>query len=218
MSNNTFIFFDDVSNPDNGWTTNNSGDVQRSYQDGEYEILIRPENFWGGSVPPLGDISNYSVAAEMRIPNGSAGFYGLVFDRVDWNHFYIFVISPGSQMYAVLRHDPAWVLLTPFTPSAAINPGSATNHLRVDRIGDQIAVYVNDQLLTSLADNTYVGISNEVGLFSQSSTAVPSTMRFDNFTVSHLEATTDRSLTSLAEYPAVLPAEAEGKGFFVLEP
>ncbi len=212
LSNNTFIFFDDFDDPDSGWPIDDSGDVKQSYQDGEYEILIRPEDFWGGSVPPLLDISNYSVDAEMRIPNGSAGFYGLIFDRADWNHFYIFVISPSSQIYAVLRHDPAWVLLTPFTPSSAIESGSATNHLRVDRTGDQITVYVNDQLLTSLSDNTHSGSSNEVGLFAQSSTSVPVVMRFDNFTVSYLEATTDRSLTSVVENPAVL--STEGQGFF----
>jgi hypothetical protein len=216
VSNNTFIFFDDFSDPDSGWPINDSGDVQRSYQDGEYKILIQPENFWGGSVPPLSDISNYSVDAEMRIPDGSAGFYGLIFDRVDWDQFYVFVISPGSQIYAVLRHDPAWVLLTPFTPSSAIVSGSATNHLRVDRNGEQISVYVNDQLLISLSDNTYFGSSNEVGLFAQSSDSVPATMHFDNFTVSYLGATTDQRLTSLVENPAVL--STEGQGFVVLEP
>jgi len=216
VTNRPYIFSDDFGDPGSGWPIYDSGNVNQSYQDGEYEILIRLKNFWGGSVPPLHDLSNYSIAADMRIPNGSAGFYGLIFDRVDWDHFYVFVSSSSSQVYAVLRHDPAWVLLTPFTSSSAIHSGSAVNHLRVDRSGDQIAVYVNDQWLTTLSDNTYFGSSNEVGLFGQSSTTLPVAMRFDNFIVSSLGTSTDHKLSSFNESSAVL--STEGQGFHFLEP
>ena len=211
-----FLYADDFSDPSSGWPVDDDGDVRRSYQAGEYEILTRAKTYWAGSGPPLADIANYSVAAEMRIPNGDKGFYGLIFDRVDWQHFYIFVVSPTSQVYAVLRHDPAWVMLTPFVSSAAINAGSATNHLRVDRSGDQITVYVNDQLLTSLVDGTHTGDSNEVGLFTQSDTSVPVAMRFDNFTVSRLAAPDTQRASDFSKNPAVL--SSEGQGFFTLEP
>jgi hypothetical protein len=216
VTTNTDIFFDDFSDPSSGWPIDDSENVKRSYQDDEYELLVRPKNFWGGSVPPLVDISSYTVDAEMRIPNGGAGYYGLVFDRVDWNHFYVYVVSPRNQYYAVFRHDPAWVLLTPFTQSSAIKSGSTTNHLRVDRNGDEISVYVNEQYLTSLTDAKYSSSSNEVGLFAQSSTDVPVAMRFDNFEVRFLDINADRNSTSLVENPTNFPAE--GQGFFLLEP
>ena len=211
-----FLYADDFSDPSSGWPVDDNGDVKRSYQAGEYEILTREINYWAGSVPPLADITNYSAVADMRIPNGNTGFYGLIFDRVDWNHFYIFVVSPTSQVYAVLRHDPSWVMLTPFAPSAAINTGSTTNRLRVDRMGGQITVYVNDQPLTSLVDGTYTSVLNEVGLFSQSDTNVPVEMRFDNFTISRLATTDTQRALYFAMNPAVL--SSEGQGFFGLEP
>jgi hypothetical protein len=217
FNNNPLLYFDNFSDPDSGWPISDSGNVKLSYQEGEYEILIREQNYWGGAVPPLDDIAGYSVNADMRFQTGSGGFYGLIFDREDWDQFYIYVISPYGQVFGVLRHDPAaWVVLIPFAVSPSINTGSTANHLRVDRAGDQITVYVNDQLLTSISDDAYSGISNEVGLFAQSSTQVPVAMRFDNFTVSHLEVTSGRTTTPLLEGPH--DRAADGPDPFIWNP
>jgi hypothetical protein len=161
-------------------------------ESGEYQIYIRDTLWWGGAAPPLDDIADYSVEAEMRLHSGSEGFYGLIFERLDWNHFYLFAVSPDSQEFVVLRHDPAWVFLVSFTSSSAIKSDSATNHLRVERVGEQIDVYANGQFLASVNDGTYHGSSDEAGVFAQSDSDVPMSVRYDNFRVDRLSASTTR--------------------------
>jgi hypothetical protein len=187
------FFFDDFSDPNSGWLDgDDTGSVVYSYQSGEYQIYIRDTLWWGGAAPPLDDIADYSVEAEMRLHSGSKGFYGLIFERLDWNHFYLFAVSPDSQEFVVLRHDPAWVFLVSFTSSSAIKSDSATNHLRVERVGEQIDVYANGQFLASVNDGTYHGSSDEAGLFAQSDSDVPMSVRYDNFRVDRLSASTAR--------------------------
>ena len=209
------FFFDDFSDPDSGWDNGlDTGSVVYSYQSGEYQIFIRDTFWWGGAVPPLADIADYSVEAEMRLHSGSSAFYGLIFERVDWNHYYLFAVSPDSQEYVVLRHDPAWNVLVTFTHSPAIHSGTAANHLRVERVGEKIDVFVNGVFLASVNDSTYYGSSDEAGLFGQSGGDVPVRMRYDNFKIDRLGPST----TVPGRSQAVRPAGSSGQGPVAFRP
>jgi hypothetical protein len=211
------FFFDDFSDPESGWLDGeDTGSVVYSYQSGEYQMYIRDTFWWAGDAPPLADIADYSVEAEMRLHSGSGGFYGLIFERVDWNHFYLFAVSPDTQEYVVLRHDPAWVILVSFTSSSAIKSGSETNHLRVERVGEQIDVYANGQFLATVNDGTYHGSSDEAGLFAQSENVVPVSMRYDNFRVDRLSASTARPEMLQVTRPA--RSVSEGAAGFIRDP
>ncbi len=177
------LFFENFSDPNSGWPISDSGAVRNGYQNGEYEITIENSFTWGGAVPPLGDISNYSVDVVGHFQQGSSGAYGLIFDRKDWDHFYLFAILPSSQEFVLFRHDPDWVELVPFITSTYINSGLAINRLRVERKDENISIYINGHFLISVDDSTYKGTFGEVGLFAQTLDETPIAVRFDDFLV-----------------------------------
>jgi len=204
------LYSDDFSNPASGWLTGDGKHISLSYENGEYEIEIFRSWWWGASAPPLGDISNYSIESEARLHTGSEGIYGVIFDREDWDNYYVFVVIPSSQVYAIFRHEPNdnWINLVPFTASTAIKADSATNQLKVEREGEKITVYVNDQVLNTTNDSTLTGTSSEVGLFAQTLNEEPIKARFDNFIVKQIPSTT----TTVLSQNTVLPDEPTGQG------
>jgi uncharacterized repeat protein (TIGR01451 family) len=196
-------YFDDFGNPNSGWYIGDVGDVRWGYQDGEYEILLRNADWWWDAVlAPLGCVTDYSVEADMRRYSGSTTAYGLIFGWQDWDHLYVFMVEPAYQYYSVWRRafpgDPYWVPLVDWTPSSYINPVNTTNHLKVEHDGSQITVYVNNQFLATVNDSAYTGCL-QVGLYvstDPASPSVPATVRYDNFQVGHVEATTVIKLLS----------------------
>jgi hypothetical protein len=175
-------YLDDFSNPQSGWATGDTGNTRRSYVDGEYEILVRNPGWWAGALCPADKVVNYSVEADMRNDAG-AGIYGLIFGWVDWDHFYLFEVSPDIQRYAIMRRDTTWVPLIPWTYSPEVFPYGTTNRLKVERQGAQITVYVNNELLQTIVDGTYSG-EIQTGLYAQADAQSAATARFDNF---HIE-------------------------------
>jgi hypothetical protein len=180
----SLLYFDDFGSSNSRWYVSDTSDVRWSYQDGEYEILLRNPDWWGAVVAPFAWPTDYAVEADMRLQTGDDGRYGLVFGQVDWDHFYLFIVDPAVQFYSVWRYDdPNWEFLTS-AYSTFINGPDAINHLRVERGGSQISVYVNDQFLTTVDDNQYTGLVG-MGLYIDSGN-MPATGRFDNFRVQML--------------------------------
>lgn len=206
----TDLYFDDFNDPNSGWPITDSDAVRVGYQSGEYEISIDKSFKWGGAVPPLGDISNYSVEATGHLQNGTSGAYGLLFDREDWDHYYLFAVLPATSEFVLFRHDPAWVEIVPFSFSSFINNGSASNRLRVERYGEDINLYINDQFLVSTSDGSYSGTNSEVGLFAQTLEEIPIVVRFDNFLVSGVNGVTSERSQNTEEWNVLLISEGEG--------
>jgi hypothetical protein len=189
------------------WYTGDETEIRWSYQGGEYEILLRNADWWGAVIAPLGGgLPNYAIEAGMRFPGGNLGGYGLNFGQIDWDRFYSFTVYPGTQRYGLWkRTDSGWTTIVAETYSSYINPGTATNHLKVERIGDQINLYVNDHLLTTVNDSSYVG-NLRVGLYAESITTAPVTARFDDFRFSELGAIT--AMQTLSVPLVVAPADS----------
>lgn len=169
------------------WYEADHGWGKFSYQDGEYEILIRNTNSWGfANVPLEGGLPRFAVEVDARVSTGAAGIYGINFGQVDGDNLYHFRVYPGAQQYKLLKlADGAWVDLTAWAVNSAINDETGVNRLRVERDGAQIRLYANGTLLTSLSDSSYLG-NQELSLFGMSWTEAPVTVRFDDFTFSEL--------------------------------
>jgi hypothetical protein len=176
------LYSDDFSNPGSGWPTGDDGNVLMEYAYGEYRILVRPTEFEAGASPSV-HAANYSVSVDVRNLSNAWATYGLAFSiDSNWDTFYSFEIT-YSQYYAIYRYDKTAVIMLTSNYSDALNPGTASNHIRIDRGGDSIKAYANGHLLASVTDGTYVGDRN-LGLVVFSSSAAPNIdIRFDNFTV-----------------------------------
>ena len=83
-------------------------------------------------------------------------------------------------------------------------------------MGEQIDVYANGQFLATVNDGTYQGSSDEAGLFAQSEDFVPVSMRYDNFRVDRLSASTARPEMLQVTRPA--GSVSEGAAGFIPEP
>lgn len=182
-NNYPLYYFDDFSNPHSGWYIGDEAAARWSYREGEYEMLIRAADTWTGAGAPLTAPADYSIEADMRRYAGSTSTYGLIFGLVDWNNFYVFLVYPsyGHESYAVWR-GPNGGPVVDWTFSPYINPSNASNHLKVERNGTQITVYVNGHLLTTATDSAYTG-NLYVGLLADAGTDVPAAVRYDNFRV-----------------------------------
>ncbi len=170
------------------WYAGDQGSSRWSYQGSEYEILVRNGGRFAGAGAPLaGGMINSAVEADMRFADSNLGGYGLLFGIVDWSRFYEFAVYPGVQQYMLFKHTASgWIAVVAPTFSPYINPGTAANHLRIERRGNQSMLYVNGQFLTTSYDGDYVG-NLGVGLSAETTSSVyPGTARFDNFAISAL--------------------------------
>lgn len=192
-----------------GWPIVDTGSTRWEYLDGEYRMRVANTDNWMGATSGF-KASNYIVAVDVRNATGVYGSYGIIFGLSDsWSQFYIFDIDPNGG-YAIWRYNSSsgWTLRANGS-SGHINPGTATNRIKIERNGSLIRAYANGQLLTSVSDGSYTG-SRHVGLFVGSYDQPNVDARFDNFTVYHV--------TCGAGATARSGASAAGVGFEMGEP
>lgn len=183
IDHSDLLFEDDFSNDKSGWTVKDDADSKKSYQEGEYEILIRKEKWIGVPAPFTADLVDYSVRTEIRQLKADNAVYGIVFDLKNWDHFYYLGVQPDKQRYAVVKFVKGdQNVVGELTVDPVINPGIATNHVQVDRKGDEITVVINGHRFPTVNDAGFSG-NLGVGLYFQSSGNVPTEARYDNFSV-----------------------------------
>jgi hypothetical protein len=176
------IYFDDFSNPESGWDHSLEGGVKEYYQ-GTYHISIEvPNHFsWSLAHQSLGDVR---IAVELAFTGDvELAEMGIICRLVDSNNFIFFTIRSDGQ-YAVFKRQNGneyFIGMTSYQPSPAINTGVSTNYLEVECVGDRLTLYVNNQHLITVNDDSFqigdVGLI--VGAFDQTAVNV----YFDNFTV-----------------------------------
>jgi hypothetical protein len=187
-----YDYFEDFSDPNSGWYPGVNGAVTHEYVGGEYQILF---NDWYQDWLTTPDLvipaSNYRVEADMRNAWVNSGTYGLIFG-VHWyqasdnewhmDQGYQVMINPNYQEYFVNKIvGNSWPTLRNWTYSGAIRKNSATNHLRVDRIGTSIRVYINGTAMPAITDASYTSSGRDAGISAHSYDSYPVDMRFDNF-------------------------------------
>ena len=173
------LFTDDFSDPASGWLIENYPEYSTAYLNGEYQILLKAQDYMAFNWIDFG-ASDYRVEVDARPAGHLDGGVGLIFGGTD-SGFYLFELSNGG--YALWRIESGpwiWTTLIDWTDSTAINSGSLPNRLKVVREGASIALYANDQLLTTVSDSTYTG-----SLLGVEAGTVPVDFdgRFDNFAV-----------------------------------
>jgi len=179
--NNSWGYIEDFSNPNNNpWPVESDQYGQYSYQNGEYEVRGLQPNTTFSSLAPIQFIaSGYVIEVEAHVTENSPD-YGLLFDWQDWNNYYLYEVAPTAGVYRVsLLFQNQWSTLIDWTTSTAIKPDSATNLLKLVRVGSSLTLYVNDQQVDSL--NHAIFPQGLVGVKLGTYKVAPATARFDNF-------------------------------------
>lgn len=139
---------DDFSNPASGWPIGDNGRTLFGYDNGQYRIFQRGEDYW--SAVSRGDAWNNWIAAGVTtwLP-AKDGISGLVFGlNADWTDFYTFEIVPSQQSFYYFHFSNGrWNLLQGGRDPYHINPIGQPNKITLDFTGSIYTMKVNDVLM-----------------------------------------------------------------------
>lgn len=192
-------YYDDFSNSGSGWPTgeDEDGKCKGEYKDGKYRITVKDDNTFcmipGYPVPRKAG-GTFSVKIQRRSEDDRPVWSGMWFGQLGSD-------AKQNRWEAIIRSDPStcegetrgvlWL-------SAIVNGSTQlfedectssidldkddTNLLRIVRGNGRVQVYVNNQLVTDVADNWLAG-DGYFGLVAISGSQVPVIIDFDDFTV-----------------------------------
>jgi uncharacterized repeat protein (TIGR01451 family) len=172
-------YVDDFGDPSSGWPFYDDDDAGVSYTDGEYQVWLKKPSL-ERLVTPGTKATDFAAEVSARVISGTYGGYGIVFGiNEDWSELYQVHIEAGY--YSIWRRSGGtWTALEYWTASDFINASTEWNRLKVVRDGADIALYVNDQHLTTVTDGTFTGL-RRIGLLAYSPSDGPLDARFDDF-------------------------------------
>ena len=184
--NPLLLYFDDFSDPNSGWYNVDNEYWTLGYLNGEYQILLKNTQSPGLVTPDLVLPSDYRIEADARQASSNPSSYGLMFGiqwGVDTYEGYQVIVYPNTQVYLLEKRnwDGSWPVFIDWTYSSAIHQGMGTNHLRVDRIGTVIYLYINGTLVTTFTDSSFTSSGRDAGVRAYSYNSAPVDVRFDNF-------------------------------------
>lgn len=206
-------FQDDFSNAGSGWAVSNDANVSSSYVSGEFAVTAKNTDYLYLFRAPTCKRSNYSVEMDARWAGTTGNGYGLIFDLDDtYAKYYLFLVNSDYQDYGLFRYsNGSYQTIADWTPSQAIRSGQQTNHLKVTRIGADIQLAINGNVVGTWKDQS-AATPGLVGLVISPYMDLPyANARFDNFSVIELPApasagsSPDRSMNAPASgAPAML--------------
>lgn len=177
---------DNFGDPESGWGAEQWDQFERGYERGEYFIELYEPNWFTWTHPdqPLDDVS---VEADVYLASGSQdGHFGILCRHADPDNFYYFAISADGY-YAIFRRVDGgdMEILTGdgsgMLPSPVIKTGEQTNRILAVCQGDELSLYVNDELLETVSDDAHS--RGDVGIGAGSGPAGDSRVHFDNLVV-----------------------------------
>ena len=177
-------FFDDFSYPASGWPVGDEDDILSEYLNGEYRTLTKNNKYMYTFQAPTCERANYVVEVDARWEGVPGASYGLIFGITGNTpaEFYLFHVNTAYMEYELLRFDDGFNIV-PRSFSGAINAGTASNHLKVTRDGDQITLEVNGEVLGTVTDDKFGGMTGVGILTSPYRGESTSDARYDNFSV-----------------------------------
>lgn len=177
----TLIYSDDFNDSETGWGEVFQPDTVRQYGGSRYHIIARQSDVFTWS--KLGrDFADFVLEVDTIQDQGpSNNSYGVLFRIEDAGHFYRFGISGDGFYFLDKSVGSEWVSLIDWTESHHINRGQASNRLKVTCAGSKITLYVNDQRLATVTDDSYT--HGDIGLFAASFAEPDVHITFDNLKV-----------------------------------
>lgn len=134
-------------------------------QDGLYHIAVLRRRWYRRQTCQGVSLQNFEVSVETEYTKGESGEFasGIAF-RGNEDGLYIFYISENGHYAVWLRDDTheTWKSIIGWRYSTHIRQGKQKNLLSVKEWNDSFELFVNNNLLTRINDDTYP--EGEVGL------------------------------------------------------
>ncbi len=176
------FYSENFSDPKNGVWDSASGEIsERGYDNGEYFMRIKKPYYYSAVCRRW--YSDLLVEVDVRQMDTAAERYGIAFRGNDtMTDFYAFRLS-FDRTFTLDKHskEKGFVALLGPTQSNTIRSGG-WNRLKVIVKGNQIMLYINDQVVGNVSDSTYQ--EGCVGVVICTCDGSPGlSVRFDNFRV-----------------------------------
>ena len=124
------------------------------FENGEYILNVNQMNSWR-SVSYGQNYDNFILEVEATQESGPKdNVYGVMIRRVDWNNYYLFLIS-GDGYYEMAKVKNNTWSPSNWKKSSAIHTGDATNIIRVVCDGNNFSFYANDIKLDDYTDSSF---------------------------------------------------------------
>lgn len=180
------LFEDDFDTPGSGWGAERREEFERGYDGDEYFIALHEPNWFAWAYPGT-QFDDVIVEVDVYPTSDSRdAHFGALCRYVDADNFYYFAVSADGY-YAIFRrvNGGALDILTGggegMIPSPVINTGGQVNNVQAVCRGDELSLYVNGELLETVADDAHA--QGDVGLGAGSGPEGDVRVRFDNFLV-----------------------------------
>ncbi len=175
----------DLADPNGPFPTFDDSAGSGFYGNDVYTVVTKPTEAKTVSAygrDDFGQTTSIVAGVDSTGAPADAGF-GLVCRMQDGENYYRFGIgNDGTYSIAVVVDDEAALLTSDdgfWSESNLIDPAARTFELEARCFGDDLELYVNDQLVDSVTDDTYT--SGSVGVFSETFTAPNASVAFTSF-------------------------------------
>ena len=177
------LFQDDFSRTFSGWDRYRDDVYSADYDTGGYRIKVfAPQtDAWANPGLDLFDVRIEFDATKQSGPDDNT--FGVLCRYQDARNFYFFLLSSDGYTGIGISIGGRRMLLSGDTmyPSGAVLLGNATNHIRADCIGFQLALYVNGILVAQSQSSQWA--SGDVGLTAGTYAQPGVDILFSNFSV-----------------------------------
>ncbi|HEY5270994.1 MAG TPA: hypothetical protein VII97_11695 [Anaerolineales bacterium] len=180
------LFQDDFTNVNSGWDHSATQNGTADYANGGYEIHITATSLsmWANSSKEFqNDVRIEVDATKTGGPDDNAFGMQCRYQDVD-NYYYFYISSDGYVGIGVNNAGTKTIISSSdgnLTSDSSINQGAATNHLRVDCIGNTLTLFVNGTQVATATDSTFTG--GDVGLMARTYSVGGTDIMFHNFFV-----------------------------------
>ena len=177
------LFRDDFSNSKSGWDRASADNGSTGYVNGTYQIFVDDVNSDFFANPYLNFVDTRVEVEAVKLAGDDNNNFGVICRYKDAKNFYaglitsdgyVGIIKMAGGNYRVLGRDM-------LIKHPAVNQGEAKNFIRLDCIGQEFILYVNEQPVEYQTDAEWV--SGDVGLLAGSFDSPGVRIAFDNFVV-----------------------------------
>ena len=183
-TSDNLLFFDDFSDPNSGWDQVDETDYSTNYYNNAYRITVNTDMYDSWANPNIRTYTDAVIEVDATKNNGpDENDFGLICRYQDTDHFYYATISSDGY-YGIVKvtSDSSDLLGRDYLEySDYISQGNATNHLRLECVGETLNFYVNGYLLDQQTDGDYS--EGDVGLIAGTYDTPGTDILFDNFSI-----------------------------------
>ncbi len=180
------LFHDDFSDVNSGWDHSSTQNGLTDYANGGYEIHVTATsmNKWANPSKVFqSDVRIEVDATKLGGPDDNA--FGVMCRYQDVDNYYKFYITSDGYAGVIKEVNGTSTVISSADGKMpqvnGINPGTATNHIRVDCIGDNLTLYANGTQVATATDSSYTG--GDVGLVAATYDTSGTDILFKNFYV-----------------------------------